>query len=82
MMDLIGINVTYLKYPLHAHARLQVFINNEFRKSASGKTFPTVNPSTEEIICDIQEGDKERKIRFLQFLSQTCMHPLSLVVNT
>ena len=36
----------------------QVFINNEFRKSASGKTFPTVNPATEEVICDIQEGDK------------------------
>jgi len=35
-----------------------VFINNEFRKSASGKTFPTVNPATEEVICDIQEGDK------------------------
>ena len=35
-----------------------MFINNEFRKSASGKTFPTVNPATEEVICDIQEGDK------------------------
>ena len=44
-----NINVPLLK---------QVFINNEFRKSASGKTFPTVNPATEEVICDIQEGDK------------------------
>ena len=24
----------------------------------SGKTFPTINPATEEKIADIQEGDK------------------------
>jgi len=36
----------------------QIFINNEFVTSASGKTFPTVNPSTGEKIADIQEGDK------------------------
>uniref|UniRef100_H2YC03 aldehyde dehydrogenase (NAD(+)) n=1 Tax=Ciona savignyi TaxID=51511 RepID=H2YC03_CIOSA len=37
---------------------LQIFINNEWRNSVSGKTFPTINPCTEEKICDIQEGDK------------------------
>ena len=26
--------------------------------SVSGKTFPTVNPVTEEKICDVAEGDK------------------------
>ncbi len=26
--------------------------------SVSGKTFPTINPATEEKIADIQEGDK------------------------
>lgn len=35
-----------------------IFINNEFHKSVSGKTFPTVNPVTEEVICHVQEGDK------------------------
>jgi len=37
----------------------KIFINNEWRNSISGKTFPSYNPSTEEKICDIQEGDKE-----------------------
>ena len=45
-----------------------MFINNEFRKAASGKTFPTVNPATEEVIADIQEGDKEREISFSPIL--------------
>ncbi|CAH1780584.1 unnamed protein product [Owenia fusiformis] len=36
----------------------QLFINNEWVNSVSGKTFPTINPCTEEKICDVQEGDK------------------------
>lgn len=36
----------------------QIFINNEYVNSVSGKTFPTVNPATEEKLADIQEGDK------------------------
>ena len=36
----------------------QIFINNEFVPSASGKKFPTVNPTTGEKICDVEEGDK------------------------
>uniref|UniRef100_A0A7M4FMQ3 Aldehyde dehydrogenase 1 family member A3 n=1 Tax=Crocodylus porosus TaxID=8502 RepID=A0A7M4FMQ3_CROPO len=36
----------------------QIFINNEWHESISGKTFPTYNPSTLEKICDVQEGDK------------------------
>ena len=36
----------------------KLFINNEFVDSVSGKTFQTVNPSTGEVICDLQEGDK------------------------
>ncbi|XP_014672764.1 PREDICTED: retinal dehydrogenase 1-like isoform X2 [Priapulus caudatus] len=35
----------------------QIFINNEWVNSISGKTFPTVDPSTENHICDVQEGD-------------------------
>ena len=37
---------------------LQIFINNEFVNSVSGKTFPTINPVDETKITDIQEGDK------------------------
>ena len=36
----------------------QLFINNEFRPSVSGKTFETINPSTEEVIANVSEGDK------------------------
>eukprot|EP01104_Vermistella_antarctica_P000732 TRINITY_DN10852_c0_g1_i1.p1 TRINITY_DN10852_c0_g1~~TRINITY_DN10852_c0_g1_i1.p1 ORF type:complete len:502 (+),score=154.07 TRINITY_DN10852_c0_g1_i1:30-1508(+) len=36
----------------------KLFINGEFVDSASGKTFPTENPATNEIICQVSEGDK------------------------
>lgn len=36
----------------------KIFINNEWHDSLSGKTFPTINPSTEEKIADIQAGEK------------------------
>jgi acyl-CoA reductase-like NAD-dependent aldehyde dehydrogenase len=35
----------------------QLFINNQYVNSASHKTFPTVNPSTETVICEVQEAD-------------------------
>lgn len=41
----------------------QIFINNEFVNSVSGKTFPTINPSTGKAIVDIQEGDKVRQTK-------------------
>ncbi|XP_043462267.1 aldehyde dehydrogenase, mitochondrial [Leptopilina heterotoma] len=34
-----------------------IFINNEWHKAESGKTFQTINPTTEEVIADVQEGD-------------------------
>ncbi|KAL0270773.1 UNVERIFIED_CONTAM: hypothetical protein PYX00_008070 [Menopon gallinae] len=34
-----------------------IFINNEWHKSVSGKTFKTVNPSTEQVIAEVEEGD-------------------------
>jgi aldehyde dehydrogenase (NAD+) len=34
-----------------------ILIGDEFRKSVSGRTFPTVNPATEEVICEVAEGD-------------------------
>jgi aldehyde dehydrogenase (NAD+) len=36
----------------------QLFINGKWQSSASGKTFPTINPATGETICQIAEGDK------------------------
>jgi len=36
----------------------QIFINNAFVNSKSGKTFPDINPANGEKIADIQEGDK------------------------
>jgi len=34
-----------------------ILIGDEFRDSVSGKTFQTVNPATEEVICEVAEGD-------------------------
>ncbi|EGW14239.1 Aldehyde dehydrogenase, cytosolic 1, partial [Cricetulus griseus] len=36
----------------------QIFINNEWYDSVSGKKFPVFNPATEEVICHVEEGDK------------------------
>lgn len=36
----------------------QIFINNKFINSISGKTFPDINPSSGDKIVDVQEGDK------------------------
>lgn len=36
---------------------LKLFINNEFVKSSSGKTFDTLNPATGESIAQVQEGN-------------------------
>jgi len=36
----------------------KIFVNNEWMDAASGKTFPTINPSTGEVICEIAAGDK------------------------
>lgn len=36
----------------------QIFINNEWQKSKSGKSFPSINPTTEKEIAQVQQGDK------------------------
>jgi aldehyde dehydrogenase (NAD+) len=33
------------------------FIDGEWVPAASGRTFQTINPATEEVICDVAEGD-------------------------
>ncbi|KAK2119511.1 hypothetical protein P7K49_000897 [Saguinus oedipus] len=37
----------------------EIFINNEWHNSVSGKKFPVFNPATEEELCQVEEGDKE-----------------------
>ncbi|VDM00572.1 unnamed protein product, partial [Schistocephalus solidus] len=36
-----------------------LFIGNEFVESRAGKTFPVIDPSTEAVICQVQEADAE-----------------------
>ena len=36
----------------------QCFIGGQWTPATSGKTFQTVDPATEEVICDVAEGDK------------------------
>ena len=35
----------------------RILIDGSFRDSVDGKTFPTINPATEEKIADVAEGD-------------------------
>lgn len=37
----------------------RLFINNEFVESSHGKTFPTVNPATEEVITQVFEASED-----------------------
>ena len=37
----------------------QMFINGRWVNSASGKTFPTYNPATGEVLAQVAEGDRE-----------------------
>jgi len=36
-----------------------LFINNEFVKAKSGKTFDAINPATSKVICQVQEAGDE-----------------------
>lgn len=35
----------------------KILINNEWRNATSGKTFPVLNPATEEVLAHVAEGD-------------------------
>jgi len=53
----------------------RLFINNEFVNSVSGKTFDTVNPATEEVICAVQEAeaaDVDKAVRHIQDSGSLC----------
>jgi acyl-CoA reductase-like NAD-dependent aldehyde dehydrogenase len=40
-----------------ATGQRQLFIGGRWQDAASGKTFPTINPATEEVIARVAEGD-------------------------
>uniref|UniRef100_A0A7N6AYA0 aldehyde dehydrogenase (NAD(+)) n=1 Tax=Anabas testudineus TaxID=64144 RepID=A0A7N6AYA0_ANATE len=40
------------------HRSVTLFINNQWQDAASGKTFPTINPATGEVICEVAEADQ------------------------
>jgi aldehyde dehydrogenase (NAD+) len=42
-----------------AKLNTQLFINNKFVNSKSGKTFPTFNPATEQLLANVQEAEHE-----------------------
>lgn len=44
---------------LASRLQTKLLINNEWTESRSGKTFPTINPSTGEEICQVAEADAE-----------------------
>jgi hypothetical protein len=46
----------------------RLFINNEFVNSVSGKTFDSINPATEEVICSVQEADAADVDKAVSFL--------------
>ncbi|HKA07309.1 MAG TPA: aldehyde dehydrogenase family protein [Gemmataceae bacterium] len=46
------------KPPAPTVADQKMFIDGRWVTSASGKTFPTINPSTGEVLCQVAEGDK------------------------
>jgi aldehyde dehydrogenase (NAD+) len=50
------VGVAPIKNPEIKYTKL--LINNKWVDSVSGKTFPTINPSTGQVICQVSEGDK------------------------
>ena len=36
----------------------RIFINNEWHKASNGKRFAVINPSTGDLICQVEEGTK------------------------
>lgn len=50
----------------------RLFINNEFVNSVSGKTFNTINPATEEVICAVQEADAADVDKAVRIYGRVC----------
>jgi phenylacetaldehyde dehydrogenase len=37
----------------------RLYIDGKWIEAASGKTFSTIDPATEQVICEVAEGDRE-----------------------
>ena len=37
----------------------KLYIDGQWVPAASGKTFSTIDPATEQVICEVAEGDRE-----------------------
>ncbi len=48
----------------------QLFIGGRWEPSSSGKTFPTINPATEEVLAEVAEGTAEDVDRAVQAARQ------------
>ena len=48
--------------------KTRLFINNQFVESEEGRTFPTIDPATEKVICYIQEAGCEDVDRAVSIL--------------
>jgi aldehyde dehydrogenase (NAD+) len=44
--------------PPKVRPQYPLLINGKWQDSVSGKTFPTLNPATGEVLCQVAEGDK------------------------
>lgn len=53
----ISKNFTFETKSITPRIITQMFINGKYVNSQSGKTFKVINPSTEEILAEVQEGD-------------------------
>src|ERR1700683_4131456 len=47
------------KVTIYVSKARQMLINGKWVSAASGKTFPTYNPATGEILAQVAEGDRE-----------------------
>jgi aldehyde dehydrogenase (NAD+) len=52
-----AVEATPKKIPLPRIRQTQCFIGGQWVPAQSGKTFPTINPATEEVLASVAEGD-------------------------
>ncbi|XP_023658979.1 aldehyde dehydrogenase 1A1 isoform X2 [Paramormyrops kingsleyae] len=48
----------------------KIFINNDWHNSSCGRRIPVYNPATGELICEVEEGDKEDIDKAVKFARQ------------
>ena len=48
-----------IKPPTYVSKNRKMLINGKWVEAASGKTFPTYNPATGEVLARVAEGDRE-----------------------